>query len=414
MQMLRSMSTQPLLILIFQSHQLDTNCIGATAVALVASLNLVNANGAGFDIRVKMFPGVVNSPRFMNPANTAGVSGKDQYFNHSVYDPDSQDSLYVTLANPKEGSGSTAVNIPYDSAYSKTHPFGLNVPTTLDPHTGLLQVDSVPQGKYAVAFRVQSYTNGVLTSVIRRDVPFYFDPLGKIPSLTLNNLQGATLISGVNNSYILEMKEMDSLSFDLTGTTSQLTNGSPSDITLLGHGNLLDTNSSIVGNCTGNSCASYTSTSGSFVSPGSIQAFFSFKPDTGFVPVGQTQSNNMFSFNAFVKDSCNVDRLSSVVVKIQVKELGAIYGPSSISSCYGSGVYPVINGDTTNVVWSPTTGVSNPTSGSPWLNPSSTTVYTITHVPSGDAIQLTVNVDSIGPLSFNLINTGAELVVPSH
>ena len=377
-------------------------------------LNLVNSGSKGFDVRIKMLPGAINSARFMNPANTAGVSGKDQYFNHSAYDPDVQDSVYVTLASPKENSSGNTSAIPYNINYSSTKPFGLSVPTTFDPFTGLLQVDSVPQGKYTVAFRVQSYTNGVLTSVIRRDVPFYFDALMDVPSLTLNNLQGATVLAAGNNSYILEMTELDSLSFDLTGTTSQLTNGSPSNITLLGYGTLLDTNSSIVGNCMGNNCAAYSSSNGSFVGAGSVQTYFSFKPDTNFVPAGSHQANHMLSFNAYVQDSCGVDRLSSVVVRLVVNKVGAIYGLSTLSSCYGVGVYPILGGDTSSISWSPTTGVSNPNSGMPLLNPSSTTVYTITHVPTGDAIQLTVNVDSIGPLNFTLVNNGTELVIPGY
>lgn len=371
--------------------------------------NLMNAGSAGFDITTKLFPGVQNTARFLNPSNSAGVSGINQYFNHSAFDPDPQDSIYISLANPKQSSG----NIAYNTNYSATQPFGINVPTSLNSNTGILQVGSVSPGVYVVASRVQSYSNGVLTSVVRRDVPFYFDLLGNIPSIALNNLQGANVLSNSNNSYVLEMTENDSLSFDLQGLTTQLTNGVPSDLTLLGYGDILDTNSAKYGNCTSGNCANYYSTSGSFVGAGSMQIYFTFFPDTSFVPAGLNEVTKVLSFNAYVKDSCSVDRINSIAVLVKVKKAGAIYGPSSMTSCYGSGVYPTIYGDTSNVSWSPTTGVSNPTSGSPWLNPPSTTVYTITHVPSGDAIQLTVNVDSIGPLSFNLINTGTELIVPA-
>jgi hypothetical protein len=97
---------------------------------------------------------------------------------------------------------------------------------------------------------------------------------------------------------------------------------------------------------------------------------------------------------------------------IKVKNTKSIYSVSNYFSCKGVGVNANIMGDTNSIVWSPTHGVSNVNSATTLLDPDSTTTYTVTHIPSGDVIQVTVNVDSISVSSFVLINNGAELVVP--
>ncbi|MCT4623286.1 MAG: T9SS type A sorting domain-containing protein, partial [Schleiferiaceae bacterium] len=341
---------------------------------------------------------------------TAGVTGINQIFNVSAYDPDAGDSIYVEFAPPFTNNN---VPVVFDSAYSKDQPFGTAVATSIDPLTGILSVSSAPLGIYTVGLKVSSYYNGVLTSIIRRDVPFQFQNAQTPPAIALSNIGGQATYTQNGPNYYFEMTENDTLKFDLSASSNALVGGQPIDVSLLGYGDLLTNNAAGFGNCVGNNCANFTSTTGSFINPAITNTEFKFVPDTGFVNGTNQAVHKTISFSSGVADSCGVSRLNSIGIYIKVNSIGSIYSQPTYQSCKGTGVHANIQGDTNNIVWSPIHGVANINSATTLLDPDSSMTYTVTHVPSGDAINVTVLVDSLGMSSFVLTNTGAELIAPT-
>jgi hypothetical protein len=283
----------------------------------------------------------------------------------------------------------------------------------VDGRTGVMHVDSASQGSYNAGVKIRSYTNGILTSVVYRDAPYIFNQVNDLPDVILTNVQGQAQITSNGMSYLVEMTEWDNLTFDIVGSTTKLdTGGNPVRIDIRPAGTLLDTNSGYGGNCAGNNCMTFTTQSGLFYDYGQVKGSFSFSPDTAFVPVGEKYANYRVAVDVSIKDSCGVPRWNTIAFHIRVKQLGAIYSQHEYYSCKGIGVQADIQGDTTGIVWSPTNGVSNVNSATTWLNPSVNTVYTVTHLASGESIDVTVIVDSLSQSTFVLGNNGVQLTAP--
>ena len=110
---------------------------------------------------IKPLPGLNysnSSPRFYTPLNSA-TSFSGGAVNSVAYDPDATDSMYVQYAGPKKQNGA---GITFSPGYSAQNPFGIGAANApVDSLTGLITLDSISQGNYVFAQRIQSYRNGV-------------------------------------------------------------------------------------------------------------------------------------------------------------------------------------------------------------------------------------------------------------
>jgi hypothetical protein len=368
--------------------------------------NIVNSMAQSFHIEAELYPvpGATyasSSPQFSGNEITA-YAGSNNVLNSIVYDPNPQDSVYAELISIRGNSGA---NLTYAPAYSPQMPFGVTVATSIDASSGIISISNPFQGIFALGVKVSSFRNGQFTGSIMRDLPVYVEPLqDSLPIITVANLftTGNATITG--NTVHVDMQPNDSISFVMIGSVNSL-----DTVTISASGSLFGTSAGTSGPCSGSNCASFTSTA--FSGLISAQGLFSFAPDTSIFNSGMTEYFTTLSLLASTPVSCNGVSQTPLAVHIRVNNPGSIWGPSQLSFCKGDSVQAVIHGDTSNIAWSPTTGVSDPGSGSPWLNPQSTTAYTITNLNDSAQIQLTVTVDSIMPIT--LANNGSWVGLPN-
>jgi len=132
----------------------------------------------GVTLRAKIFPhaGTVadtcidNSPQFREIATSLVCSGLPFKYNHNATD-DELDSLVYEWARPLNAistnqlyvEGSVPNPVAFQSGYSYTSPFPgtsqdpRNVPATLDPNTGEINLTSFTQGKFVSVVKVTAY-----------------------------------------------------------------------------------------------------------------------------------------------------------------------------------------------------------------------------------------------------------------
>ena len=332
-----------------------------------------------------------SSARFFRPADMSGSSGDMNHFSTVAYDPDPEDSVNVVFGPAKGLSGFLPTVLTYANGYSYDDPFGVGANNTfLDENTGLLSADSISTGAFAIVQRVRSYRNGVLVSAAKRDDAIYsFNDGDDFPTTSISSITSSGLVSQTNNTIHVEMNSTDSLSFLIDGLLIG------DSISITGHGNPIFSNAALGGNCNGPNCAKLIATNGSFTNYQSSQAKFSFKPDASLFPAGASVIYLNFSFEVWDHDSCSYKRPVSYALSVRLTKVSSISANSNLSICQGGMVQAQILGDTTNLSWSPASGVSDTTSASPYLFPTATTTYTVTNLNDGSAIQITVNVDSI-------------------
>ena len=93
--------------------------------------------------------------------------------------------------------------------------------------------------------------------------------------------------------------------------------------------------------------------------------------------------------------ACGEDQVVRHALVFRVKNNSSIWGAPTLSVCAGDSVQANIQGDTTNLLWNPTIGVSDPTSSKPWLSPYVTTVYTVLNLNDTTSTKVTVVVDTL-------------------
>ena len=350
--------------------------------------NLSNSGSQNIYIESELLPGpganyASSSPRFFGNNEITGYANKTNVFNTAVFDPNPQDSIFVELV-PVQSQNNQ--NIPYTSGYSAVNPFGNTVVTNLDPLTGLLTVVNPPQGAFVVGIKANSYRNGQLVGSIKRDMTYFIsNTQDSLPTIALSNLVANGNFSQSGNSLFVEMQAGDNLSFDITASLPIV-----DSLSLFAEGMLFGNSIGTSGNCNGTNCASFTSTSG-FIGMGLVQGTFSFQPDTSIFANGISEVNRTLLFKAISNGSCADALFAPFAVYIRVKQPGSIWAIQPAPICQGSSTQVVLQGDTSNVAWLPTTGVSNPASGAPYLSPTSSTIYTVTNL--NDSTQITVNVE---------------------
>ena len=87
-----------------------------------------------------------------------------------AYDPDPEDSIHVQYVNPK---GINGTNVSFAPGFSAQDPFGIGANAVIDSLTGLITLDTLAQGDYLFAQKIQSFRNGVLVSKVVRDMEQY-------------------------------------------------------------------------------------------------------------------------------------------------------------------------------------------------------------------------------------------------
>ena len=372
--------------------------------------NLSNSAAQSFYISTKMYPipGTTvssSSARFYSLSNISGNTVTNN-FNTGAFDPDPSDSIFISLI-PAYGAVSTPLS--YVTGYSATNPFGTAAGNSiLDSQSGLFSVNGVAAGAYQVAMAVESYYNGMINSVSRREVTYHMSATAdSLPSTQISNVVTTGVSTSTNGNYFVEMNASDVLSFDVTGIVN-----SADSLTLRGYSTRLTNNSGAGGNCAGANCITFTPSGGSFTNIGISQGSVSFSPTSTAVPVGANAAYYTLVFESAVTGSCNEEHVDAVSVVVKVNANQSIWAPSSFDVCQGSSGQVQINGDTTNLHWSPSVGVSDTTSASPFLFPTATTLYTITNLNNGDQISLVVNVDSIvAPV---LTSSGTHAIIPNY
>jgi hypothetical protein len=357
--------------------ELTTNCTWPTQNNI--------QNWPILSITTTIYPGFSgHSPRFMDAPQLHLFNDSIAQINMGAYNVEREDSLHFEFSQlePFLGSGS------YMPGYSSNSPFGTNVPTEINSHSGLIEAINVPNGSYYIGIDVSAYKDGVKTCTVKRDFSICSAPTYKSqPKIELQNIHftGADS-SKTSNTYFFDMNFGDTLRFDISSFSTN-----SDSVEIKSFGNLLYNNSGWSGNCSGNHCALNFSPGG-IKGKSSAHEWFSFAPKYGFIPTGRKSGSAHFIFQAYQEDSLGSYGYANVAVYVRVKKAQSIRSVSRIDLCNGQVKKAQILGDTTNLKWYPSIGVSNNTSASPFINPPQSQVYTVVNQNNGDSIQIHVNV----------------------
>jgi hypothetical protein len=352
----------------------------------------------------KIYPGFEKSAQFFENSYLQSFSNSDVEINMGAFNGNHEDSLHFSFSNVNALNSLNG----FEVGYSQNSPFGNSVTTTINPNTGLVMAKNVPNGHYFLGVNVDSYRNGNKVSTINRQVPIYVKtPASSLPEIDLTTVSFTGLDSSkIGNNYYFEMSYSDTLRLNLFASSTN-----NDSIVLRGLGNLLTNNDGNSGNCAGLSCAQYSLVGGS-AGQTMVQGQFEFTPDSNFVDVNSNFGYAHFVFQAFQSDSCKEKRNQNLGLYIRVKRTQSIYSTSGAIVCNGQPFHSQILGDTTNLQWYPSTGVSNPTSASPLLSPSQNTTYTIVNLNNGDSISLKIEVGLVQKPILNISN--ATLSIPNN
>ncbi len=146
-----------------------------------SQINIFDNNGQSYYAFIPPTSTVNSSPTFSDiPAPYICANDTTTYLNKAI-DPDG-DSLTYKLVRPWAGGTSTnpspdpsdffafPADINYRNGFSATFPFGNSGISQIDQLNGLTTMLASQTGLYSVAMEVTEWRNGVVLSVIRRDV----------------------------------------------------------------------------------------------------------------------------------------------------------------------------------------------------------------------------------------------------
>lgn len=208
--------------------------------------NLVNPDDTGLTLSTHI-PGTSgfaptdyqnSSPRFTNYPPILLCSHDHFVFNHAATDPDG-DQLIYSLITPNAGASSATPLPPqtpappyplvqYNGGYSAVSPLGPGSSISIDPNTGILNVNPNLIGLFVVGIRVQEVRNGVIIGSTVRDFLFrIFDCNITLQAILPTQEQLPTFVSYcqglnvpfVNNSYGGSTYAWD---FGVTGISSDV------------------------------------------------------------------------------------------------------------------------------------------------------------------------------------------------
>jgi hypothetical protein len=374
------------------------------------STNLTGAPANAYYMRI--FPGsklngAGASPKFIVPFIKSYVQSPIMKYCFNAYDTDDYDSLYYALDDAFGLPG-----IVYRTGYSKSHPFGDTVATVLNPNTGILTSQSPNlnvwgaggPGAYLVSTRVESYSNGILHYINYRSHVITVVP-AVAAGTTQVNLTNVNVQNGVQVGVTeFEIEEGGVLEFDvnnyLTANQTLKSVAYGKDLSVLNGG--LSTKSD---------AASYSFPSGTGTGVGYVPGIFKFQPNLDFVDTTHAFRNTQFIFRVSSDDSCG-SKEDYIAVNVKVLNspktiYASIY---DVNQCGSNPGLIQILGDTSNLIWSPSIGVSDTLGASVLLNPNANTVYTVTNL--NDSSQLTIDLNYF-PDNFALVSNGSLLSLPT-
>ena len=250
-------------------------------------------------ISAKMFlngrnsnPCADNSPIFSDYPDYIFCGRYNTSNEYNAFDLDG-DSLVYSFARTYNNGFSA---VPYAPGYSYTNPTpdaninNLNIPSTLNPRTGILNfsvfngVGSAPKSYYIVS-EVSAYRNGILNAQVRRELPIYLLDCPQLPNFTTNqppriNPPFGTQASPSFQDSVVVGNPINASIFVLD---TNLVNQGGQELTIQVSGNNLTHNYSINGNCPipGDSSCAYI---WSFTSPtyDSTKEVYVFKRQSNF------------------------------------------------------------------------------------------------------------------------------------
>lgn len=363
--------------------------------------NLVDFQYTYISTRIKPLQGTSYSTPEFAIHDYVMEAGQSNSLNFAAINRGEADSLYYLLENPKDSAGLDAV---YATGYSFTEPFGTGVKWHLDSLTGVLVVDQPLIGYYTLAVSVKSYKNGQFVAVTKRDVIIFCTAtLGDRPKLTIPNKAGVPgYLSDSLNRFVFEINEGSILQFNIDAIVTKVNSVYPSVKEGLYGLNISSING---GSCKGMFCPSVQRLSHV---AGASTYQFTYQPDSNFVPHGLMEKKNILVFETLINDSCNIIVGERLTFEIIVKPASFMIENFYFELCQGDTLNPIVRGDTTQLLWSPSFGVSDTTSGSPKLYPTSSTSYTLTNLNDGSVQEFYVKVGKPQPW-FILQNDGESL-----
>jgi hypothetical protein len=399
--------------------------------------NTTNGSSNGFLLRAVMYPYVQGGiPQNTNPCFDSSpqfgevprhaFNTTDQNFAVTVADPNSQDSVYMTWAEPwTDGSVYPGTALTYDTGYAFNQPLpgvnfnSANIPISLQ-RNGLVNFKSLTTGRFTVCQKAESWRNGQKIAEVFRDFEYQVnvDPgcsgiCGNSPNnnptlvFSGQNTPSPVFINGALAYYQLSAFPGDSISFSMLSQDADLQpNCSPQSITANGIGPSLNHPNTGAG-CTNAPCATLTSlnSGGSFVNALSNSVRFDWVPDTNHAVGAVGEGIHDFHFS-MTDNHCVLSGVTNAMVRIRV--LRPIYANAGVLGiCDGDTANITISGDVSNLSWSPATDISCTNCASPQIYPTTSTVYTVTDLNSGYAIDFDIQVSPAIPSpQFNVSGNG--------
>lgn len=406
--------------------------------------NLTGGGGVGYTLRAMMRPylinGVVqsptncydNSPKF-NETPRYAFNTDSNFFYVDGYEIDNRDSTHFAWAEPLDYALATpGVPVPFEPGYAFNQPLpgpivnSGNSGATLF-NNGLLAFKSVTLGRFTTCYKIESYRNGQLIAEVFRDFEIQLNsdpgspgicggPSNNVPAISLNAVAGFNTLhpvfeNGVITHYTMSLFAGETVNFTVTAQDVDLSPScTPQTISVNVQGDAISQSFLGTNDCDGAPCANLISlnSGGGYTSSLSNTVRLQWVTDTthAFGPNGF--GTHWFHFS-FKDDHCVLPGIGET--KVLVTVLRPIYAPiSHYKICAGDTAFAEVLGENTNLVWSPTTGISCANCANPKFYPTTTTTYTATDTASTFSLEIVVEVDTPAAIP-SLTQSGANLLL---
>ncbi|MCP4438432.1 MAG: hypothetical protein GY810_05760, partial [Aureispira sp.] len=307
-----------------------------------------------------------NSPVFLNPPVGFACDGFPVFFSDGGFDPDG-DSLSFSLVDC-QNSSATPVN--YNAGFSGSNPLTSVSPIHIDSSTGAITFTPVGPQIFVMCVLVEEYRNGVKIGEITRDIQFRI----------LNCTNAAPTATGVDGSSSYEATACANtpICFDI-------------DVADANAGDSITINSN-------NGLAGSTITTIQDTATGALKGQFCWTPTAADV--------GKHSFTITLQDdACPIIGTNTYTYDINVapNPNPPVNAGSNTQICQGQSTTLNASSTATNIQavwWTPSAGLSNPTSLTTQASPDTTTTYTIytDHIDGCISTdQVTVSITSAPP-----------------
>lgn len=407
--------------------------------------NLPTDTAQGFTLRAIMYPyqqsvGTLSaypcydsSPLFAEVPRFAFSTNQNAFFLDGT-DPDLQDSTFFGWAHPLAyDTVYPPAPILFDTAYGYTSPLpgvlqsASNQPALLQGD-GLLTFKSVNTGSYTYCYKVESWRDGQLISEVFRDFAIQIGSGSSVPGPCATGVNNPPTLAiqyypntdtlnpiVVNNQvvgYEGAVLAGDTVRFKLFGQDVELlSNCVPQSITLTASGRAMSsTLTPASGTCANQPCAYFASlnSNGSFTNTVTNLVDFTWPTAAAHVPIGQSEQNYIFDI-AMADNNCPLPEARTIQLKIKVLRPLAI-AQEVYRICQGDSAAIQFFGDTANLSWSTTNGISCTNCAQFYAAPQTSTAYEVTDLNTGYVISFTVLVDPQLPApQLNVVGSGLHL-----